>query len=98
MRGSTLPHFFFFFFFVDTVLQLPQTIEQAKENFKCLVEISRSCGLESNKNKSNIMKYNMQDQPQQIEGINVTSTIKYLGPWCYFNKCPKISLPNIKNS
>ena len=43
------------------------------------MEICRECGLEINKEKSNIPIFNMEDKPEEIEGIKVTESIKYLG-------------------
>ena len=66
-------------FFADDGLQLSTTIEAATRNIKILTEISKSFGLEINKNKSNIIIYNMNHQPDNIVGIKVTNSIKYLG-------------------
>ena len=43
------------------------------------MKICRECGLEINKDKSNILIFNMEDKPEEIEGIKVTESIKYLG-------------------
>lgn len=43
------------------------------------MNIGEKCGLEINKNKSNIIIWNMKEQPEAIEGVKVTDTIKYLG-------------------
>ena len=44
-----------------------------------LLAITREFGLEINKEKSNILIFNMKKQPEEIEGIKVTKHIKYLG-------------------
>ena len=54
-------------------------IEEAKGNIKILMKICRECGLEINKDKSNILIFNMEDKPEKIEGIKVTENIKYVG-------------------
>lgn len=41
-------------FFADDGLILAETIEEAIESIKILIETSRKCGLEVNKEKSNI--------------------------------------------
>ena len=66
-------------FFADDALVLTENIEDAKFNVKLLVETGRKCGLEINKDKSNIMIFNMKDRPEQIEGIKVVSNVTYLG-------------------
>ena len=66
-------------FFADDGLILAETIEQAIESIKILVEASRKCGLEINKEKSNILIYNMKEKPEYIEDIKIESSIKYLG-------------------
>ena len=43
------------------------------------MEICRECDLDINKDKSNILIFNMEDKPEEIEGIKVTESIKYLG-------------------
>ena len=54
-------------------------IEDAKNNLKIVIQVSREFGLEINKEKSNVMIFNMKEQPEQIEGIKVVDRIKYLG-------------------
>ena len=43
------------------------------------MQISREFGLEINKEKSNIIIFNMEQQPDTIEDIKVVNKIKYLG-------------------
>ena len=74
-------------FFADDGLLLSHNIEEATRNIKLLTEISRECGLAINKSKSSIIIYNMRNQPEQIEDIQVAEEIKYLG----------ITLTNNKN-
>ena len=66
-------------FFADDGLIMATSIEEAKENIKALIEVCGDCGLEINKDKSNIIIFNMKDKPAEIEGIKVTESIKYLG-------------------
>ena len=46
---------------------------------KIVIQVSREFGLEINKEKSNVMTFNMKKQPEQIEGIKMVDRIKYLG-------------------
>ena len=68
-------------FFADDGLIFSGNIETAMEIIQILTEISNECGLELNKDKSNIIIFNMKerDQPHEIEGIIVVKQIKYLG-------------------
>ena len=66
-------------FFADDGLQIAHTVEEARTAIKALVQIAGECGLEINKTKSNILIYNMKDPPTDIEGIEVTDSVKYLG-------------------
>ena len=43
------------------------------------MDICRECGLEVNKEKSNILIFNMGEKPEEIEGSKVAESIKYLG-------------------
>ena len=65
-------------FYVDDSLQLSHNNEEAKTNIRTLLDASRQCGLEINKSKSSIVIYNLEHQPEHIEGIHVTNEIKYL--------------------
>ena len=65
-------------FFADDGLVIATNIEEAKGNINILVKICKECGLEINKEKSNILIFNMVDKPEEIEGIKVTESIKYL--------------------
>ena len=58
---------------------MAHTIEETERNIKMLLAISREFGLEINKEKSNILIFNTKEQPEEIEGIKVTTHIKYLG-------------------
>ena len=49
-------------FFADDALVLAESIEEAKHNIKLLIETGKKCGLEINKEKSNILIYNMKDK------------------------------------
>ena len=58
-------------FYVDDGLQLPHS-KEAETNIRTLLDASRQCGLEINKSKSSIITYNLEQQLEHIEGINVT--------------------------
>ena len=66
-------------FFADDALIIASSIEDITFNIKKVIEIGQKCGLDINKEKSNIIIYNMKEKPEVIEGIKVVSTIKYLG-------------------
>ena len=62
-----------------TRLLLSNSIDDAAENIQIVTQISRTFGLEINKTKSNIMIFNLKEQPEYIGDIEVVSKIKYLG-------------------
>ena len=66
-------------YFADDGLLLANNIEDATNNLKMVMQISREFGLEINKEKSNIIIFNMEQQPDTIEDIKVVNKIKYLG-------------------
>ena len=81
-KGCGFKNLFFvihILFFADDGLILSQSIEDAENDIQTVIEISRSCGLEINKQKSNIIIFNMKEKPNEIENIKVTEKIKYLG-------------------
>ena len=66
-------------FFADDGLQLSGSLEEAKMNINALKEVSKKYGLELNKEKSNFMIFNVNEEIKEIEGIKVVDKIKYLG-------------------
>ena len=66
-------------FFADDGLILTENLQAAVDTIGMLIQISKECGLDLNKEKSNIIMYNLKEQPMEIEGIQVVSQIKYLG-------------------
>ena len=66
-------------FFADDGLLLSNSIDDAAKNIQIVTQISRTFGLEINKTKSNIMIFNLKEQPEYIGDIEVVSKIKYLG-------------------
>ena len=62
-------------YFADDGLLLANSIEEAAVNLKIVIQISRHFGLEINKAKSNIMIFNMKEQPDNIEDIEVVNKI-----------------------
>ena len=82
IRGRGFKHLYYviyILFFADDGLILSESIEDAENDIKTVIEISRECGLEINKQKSNIIIFNMKEKPNEIENIKVTDRIKYLG-------------------
>ena len=66
-------------YFADDGLLLAGNIEDATNNLKMVMQISREFGLEINKEKSNIIIFNMEQQPDAIEDIKVVNKTKYQG-------------------
>lgn len=66
-------------FFADDGLQMSTSKEEAVKNIQELMEISKICGLELNKEKSYFILFNTTEEIEEIEGIKVTDKIKYLG-------------------
>ena len=66
-------------FYADDGLVMAQTIDDAKCNLKIVSEVSKSCGLDINKDKSCAIIWNMKEKPDNISGIQVQEGIKYLG-------------------
>lgn len=66
-------------FFADDGILLTQSLKEAEESIHILTHIGESCGLKINKSKSKILIYNNKQQPEEINGIAVTSNITYLG-------------------
>ena len=54
-------------FFADDGLLLAQSIEDATDNLKIVTRISKEFGLDINKEKSNMMIFNMKQQPHYSE-------------------------------
>ena len=68
-----------YLFFADDGLLLSNSIDDAAKNIQIVTQISRPFGLDINKTKSNIMIFNLKEQPEYIGDIEVVSKIKYLG-------------------
>lgn len=65
-------------FFADDELMMAQSVEEAEEGVKIPTEVAKEHGLELNKEKCNILIFNTKEQIESIEGINVTSKMKYV--------------------
>ena len=68
-------------FYADDGLLLSNTVSGAREGVDILTRIAGKFGLEINKSKekSSALIFNMKDHPNDIQGIEVEKTIKYLG-------------------
>ena len=55
------------------------SIAEEAVSLNIVIQISRHFGLKINKAKSNIMIFNMKEQPDNIEDIEVVNNIRYLG-------------------
>ena len=58
-----------------------QSLRETKESIQVLMNIAEECGMNINKDKSNIMIFNHKEKIHEdnIEGIQITDTINYLG-------------------
>ena len=66
-------------FFADDALVIAETIEGARKNIKLIIEEGRKYGLDINTEKSSILAFNLEDIPEEIEGIKTVKEIRYLG-------------------
>ena len=66
-------------FFADDGLLVSDSVEQATEDIRSLQAITKQYGLELNKSKSSILVFNVKNKPDNIDGINITQEMKYLG-------------------
>ena len=53
-------------YFADDGLLLADNIEDAVNNLKIVMQISKEFGLEINKEKSNVIMFNMEQQPETL--------------------------------
>ena len=65
-------------FFADDALLLSHSLEEARENLEIITNTSREFDLEINREKSNISIFNMKEQPDELMGIQVVQSIKYV--------------------
>ena len=58
-----------------------QSLRETTESIQVLMNIAEECGMNINKTKSNIMIFNHTEMIHEdnIEGIQITDTINYLG-------------------
>ena len=58
-----------------------QSLRETNESIQVLMNIAEECGMNRNKDKSNIMIFNHKEKIHEdnIEGIQITDTINYLG-------------------
>ena len=56
-------------YFADDALLLSHLLEDARNNLAIIIEVSREFGLEINKEKSDIMIFNMKEQPESINKL-----------------------------
>ena len=66
-------------FFPDDGMLLTDSIKNTEMVVDTVTKVSRECGLNIIKEKSNIIIFNMRDKPMNIAGIKVENKIKYLG-------------------
>ena len=65
--------------FAEDALLLSHSLEEARENLEITTNTSREFGLEINREKSNILIFNMKEQPDELMGIQVVPSIKTSG-------------------
>ena len=66
-------------FFADDGLIISKNEEEAKKDIEAIQAIAIKYGLEINKSKSNIMIFNTKNRIEEIGGIKVVNSMKYLG-------------------
>ena len=66
-------------FFADDGLVLTQSKEETEKAIQVISKASAVCGLQINKEKSNVIIFNTAEETTEIGGIPVTDEIKYLG-------------------
>ena len=66
-------------FFADDGMLLTDSIKNAEVVVDTVTKVSRECGLNINKEKSNIIILNMRDKPMDIARIKVKKKKKSLG-------------------
>ena len=66
-------------FFADDGLLTAESVRDIERLIDVLIKVSKGIGMEINKNKSNILVYNLDCMPQEVKGIKVVKEIKYLG-------------------
>ena len=66
-------------FFADDSILIAETMEDAEQNIQVLIEASEKYGLNINREKCQILIYNNKENIQEIKGIKVEESIKYLG-------------------
>ena len=76
-------------FFADDGIILMQSLKETIDSIKILSEIADECGLSINKSKSNILIFNSDEQPKEINGIPVTTCLNYLGVKVHNKKVDK---------
>ena len=74
-----LAFYFNTIFFADDGLNLTKSIEETKLSIQTINRVVTEYGLEINTTKSHILIYNKKETPNEIEGIEVTNSIVYLG-------------------
>ena len=66
-------------FFADDGILFAKSRRDTERNLKLVIEISAKYGLHINKDKGKILVYGKREEYDEIEGIEVVETIKYLG-------------------
>ena len=66
-------------FFADDGLIISKNEEEAKKDIEEIQKIAMNYGLEINKSKSNIMIFNTNHRDEELAGIKVVNSMKYLG-------------------
>ena len=66
-------------YYADDGLLLSRSVEEATYSINLIQDIAMQCGLQINKEKSNVLIYNQREQPDTIANVKTCSKIKYLG-------------------
>ena len=66
-------------FYADDGLILCESYRDAERNIGVIKDSSAACGLDINLDKTNIIVFNAREVPEEVAGVQVVDSIKYLG-------------------
>ena len=66
-------------FFADDSMLFSRTKQNAERNLEIMVQVGRKYGLEINKEKSKVLVYGGRENYEEVGGIEVVKSFKYLG-------------------
>ena len=66
-------------FLADDALMISHSLKDAKDNLDITTQMSREYGREINSEKSCVMIFNVNEQPEHLCNIQVVQKMKYIG-------------------